>query len=94
MKTLIIDSNNLCYRALIIRGAREIAGQEVAGRQKEIILSVIQGFLVQLRKLASRYEPSCSRIINQRGPLRGEQNMSVESPSGDLLLSSKSQYLI
>lgn len=52
MKTLIIDSNNLCYRALISRGAREIAGQEVAGRQKEIILSVIQGFLVQLRKLA------------------------------------------
>lgn len=55
MKTLIIDSNNLCYRALIIRGAREIAGQEVADRQKEIILSVIQGFLIQLRKLAYRY---------------------------------------
>jgi 5'-3' exonuclease len=61
MKTLIIDSNNLCYRALIIRGAREIAGQEVAGRQKEIILSVIQGFLVQLRKLAYRY--STNRFI-------------------------------
>jgi 5'-3' exonuclease len=55
MKTLIIDSNNLCYRALIIRGAREIAGQGVAGRQREIILSVIQGFLIQLRKLSYRY---------------------------------------
>lgn len=55
MKTLIIDSNNLCYRALIIRGAREIAGQGVAGRQKEIILSVIQGFLIQLQKLSRRF---------------------------------------
>jgi DNA polymerase-1 len=55
MKTLIIDGNNLCYRALISRGAREIAGQEVIGRQKEIILSVIQGFLIQLRKLSRHY---------------------------------------
>lgn len=55
MKTLIVDANNLCYRALIIRGTREVAGQEVADRQKEIILSVIQGFLIQLRKLAYRY---------------------------------------
>jgi len=55
MKTLIIDSNNLCYRALISRGAREIAGQGVVGRQKEITLSVIQGFLIQLRKLSHIY---------------------------------------
>ncbi len=55
MKTLVIDSNNLCYRALISRGAREAAGQGVAERQKEIILSVIQGFLIQLRKLSHRY---------------------------------------
>ena len=55
MKTLIIDSNNLCYRALIVRGTRQVSGQEVAGRQKEIILSVIQGFLIQLRKLSQRY---------------------------------------
>ena len=45
----------MCYRALISRGAREIAGQGVAGRQKEITLSVIQGFLIQLRKLSYRY---------------------------------------
>ena len=55
MKTLIIDSNNLCYRSLISRGAREIAGQGVTGRQKEITLCVIQGFLIQLRKLSFRY---------------------------------------
>ena len=55
MKTLIIDSNNLCYRALISRGAREVAGQSVAERQKEIVLSVIQGFLIQLRKLSYKY---------------------------------------
>lgn len=55
MGTLIIDSNNLCYRSLISRGAREVAGQGVAGRQKEITLSVIQGFLIQLRKLSYKY---------------------------------------
>jgi len=55
VKTLVIDSNNLCYRALVIRGSREISGQAVANREKEIILSVIQGFLVQLQKLSRRF---------------------------------------
>lgn len=57
MRTLIIDGNNLCYRALVIRGSRESFGiaEEFKQYQKEVVLSVINGFLVQLLKLSQRY---------------------------------------
>jgi 5'-3' exonuclease len=56
MKTVIIDGNNLCYRALAIRGSREIHNTTEPGDyQKEIVLSIINGFLVQIMKMAERY---------------------------------------
>ncbi|RPI56387.1 MAG: hypothetical protein EHM49_00455 [Deltaproteobacteria bacterium] len=57
MNTLIIDGNNLCYKALIIRGTREMMGVSEAGNyNKEIVLSVISGFLSQILRLAERYD--------------------------------------
>ena len=55
MRTIIIDGNNLCYMALTVRGTREAAGVSEKDRDKEIMLSVIQGFLAHIQKLSARY---------------------------------------
>jgi len=57
MYTLVIDGNNLCYRALVIRGSRGAFGSSEVAKEydKEIVLSVINGFLVQLLKFYEKY---------------------------------------